>query len=124
MCWAQLNNSELQAMRKLLMLDVSEAAEWIGNVTPRTWQRWESGDRSIPSDIDMEIYGLIQIRNKMIDELTGWQVENHGELLKMKYYHTFEQFEADHEGANRVTWRIHQAAVSFVFSEGGEVELI
>lgn len=125
MCWSKLTNSELQAMRKLLMLDVVEAAELIGNVSARSWQRWEDGTRTVPSDIDMEIYALIQMRNDKVGELTEKQIklEAKGKTLKMKYYHMFDDYIADFKKANKIDWRIHQAAVSFVFSEGGEVEL-
>lgn len=111
-------------MRKLLMLDVAEAADLIGNATPRAWQRWESGDRSIPDDVKETMFSLIQDRNEMISDLTQWQYDNEGALLKMKYYHAFEQFEAENKGTTKIDWRLHQAVVSFIFSEGGEVELI
>ncbi|PWG74593.1 hypothetical protein DF186_17110, partial [Enterococcus hirae] len=88
----------------------------MGKVTPRTWQRWEDGTRAIPDDIDTEVYSLIGMRNELISEFTQWQFANEGKLLQMRYYHSFEDYEADHPGENRATWRIHQAAVSFVFS--------
>ena len=126
MSWSKLSNSELQAMRKLLMLDVSEAAELIGNVSPRSWQYWESGRSAVPDDVDMEIYGLIQQRNDLIDKLLEEQeaAEKSGKVFVMEYFHTFDQFASKFPGKNKVDWRIHQAAVSFIFSEGGEVELI
>jgi hypothetical protein len=125
MSWLKLTNSELQATRKILMLDVSEAAEGIGKVSNRTWQYWESGRSKVPDDVDMEIYGLVKIRNDMIDEHKKKQMECEevGEIYKIPYYHTFEQYIADHPEHSKVNWRLHQAAVSFAFSEGGEVEL-
>lgn len=123
MSWHKLNNSELQACRKLLMLDASEAAELLGNVSVRSWQYWESGRSPVPEDVDEAVYAAIQRRNDLIGEYTQWQFDNDGELLKMRYYHAFEQYAADHDGATKLDWRIHQSAVSFVFSEGGEVEL-
>ncbi len=124
MSWHKINNSELQACRKLLMLDVSEAAELIGNVSNRTWQYWESGRSQVPADVDEAIYAAIQLRNDLISEYTQWQIENDGQLLKMNYYHAFEQYLADHKSSTKLQWRIHQSAVAFVYSEGGEVELI
>jgi len=127
MSWNTLNNSELQACRKLLMLDVSEAAELIGKVSPRTWQYWESGRSKVPPDVDSEIYLLIGMRNELVGELTEKQYnmeqEDENATLTLNYYHTFEQYAADYPGKNQVCWRIHQAAVAFVFSEGGNVEL-
>lgn len=124
MCWHKLNNMELQACRKQLMLDVSEAAEWIGKASARTWQRWESGQHEVPGDVDEEIYACIQRQQNIVAEYTEWQIENPGKLLQMPYFHTFEQYEAKHKKATKLDWRIHQSAVAFVFSEGGEVELI
>lgn len=51
MSWSQLNNFELQAIRKLLCLDVSEAAELVAKVSNRTWQYWESGCSPVPHDV-------------------------------------------------------------------------
>ena len=124
MSWHKLTNSELQACRKLLMLDVAEAAELIGKVSNRTWQYWESGRSQVPVDVDEEMYTAIQRRNDLITKYTQWQMDNDGETLQMRYYHTFEQYEADHKKASKLDWRIHQSAVAFVFSEGGEVELL
>jgi len=124
MSWNTLTNSELQAMRKLLMLDVTEAAELIGKCSTRSWQYWESGRSPVPGDVDMEIYGLIQLRNDKIDHWGKWQMENQGKELQLNYYHTFEQYQLDHPTENKVSWRVHQAAVSFLFSEGGDIELI
>lgn len=41
----------LQALRRLLFFSVEEAAELIGGVSPRSWQYWERGERSIPDDV-------------------------------------------------------------------------
>lgn len=123
MTWQKLNNSELQACRKLLMLDVSEAAELIGDVSVRTWQYWESGRSSVPADIDQKIDNLIQDRNEEIGRLTEWQMENDGELLKMNYYPSFDQYLENHKKGTKLDWRLHQSVVAFVFSEGGNVEI-
>lgn len=123
MSWNNINNSELQAMRKLLMLDVAEAAELIGKVSARSWQYWESGKTPVPADVDEEIYSLIQIRNDRINDLSKWQLDNDGETLEMDYYHAFDLFEAENPGKSKLDWRLHQSVVSFIFSEGGEVKL-
>lgn len=46
-----MTNTELKALRRLFFLDVSEAAEFIGDCHVRTWQRWEQGARRIPDDV-------------------------------------------------------------------------
>ena len=62
-----MNNLELQAARKLLMLDASEAAEEIGNVSTRSWQYWETGERAVPDDVVDEMLALISIRMEKIE---------------------------------------------------------
>lgn len=39
--------AKLRKLRKSLDLSVADAARQV-EVNPRTWQRWESGDRAIP----------------------------------------------------------------------------
>lgn len=120
MCWSGLNNFELQAIRKLLMLDVTEAAELIGNVSTRSWQYWESGERTIPDDVESEMFALSSIRNEII---TGVIVADEDER-KQKWYPTFESFAADYPLRNRIMWRIHQSVLSYLFCEVGEIELL
>lgn len=60
---------ELKKARLLLLLTTSEAAKELSN-TPRdarAWQRWESGDRSIPNDVSENIIRLIKKREAMIN---------------------------------------------------------
>lgn len=94
------------------------------HVSVRTWQYWESGRMAIPGGIDMEIYALIQMRADMIDDLLEQQEINGEKIFQIKYYHAFDQYLEDHPDKNRIHWRIHQSAVSSVFSDGGDVELI
>ena len=119
MSWEKLNNHELQACRKLLMLDVSEAAELIGKVSPRTWQYWESGRSAVPDDVDMEMYGLIGLRNSMIEAIT----DEFEEGSPIPYFHYFDEFSEAFPDQNKVTWRLLQSAASYVFCEGGDVQL-
>lgn len=54
-----MTNTELKALRRLFFLDVTEAAQFIGNCHVRTWQRWEQGTRSIPEDV-IKIMNLLK----------------------------------------------------------------
>lgn len=54
-----MTNTELKALRRLFFLDVSEAAQFIGDCHVRTWQRWEQGTRSIPKDV-IKIMNLLK----------------------------------------------------------------
>lgn len=54
-----MTNVELKALRRLFFLDVSEAAQFIGDCHVRTWQRWEQGTRKIPEDV-MKMMNLLK----------------------------------------------------------------
>jgi transcriptional regulator with XRE-family HTH domain len=43
-----MKGEELKKLRYELGLSLAEAAKQV-EVTPRTWARWESGERSIPN---------------------------------------------------------------------------
>lgn len=128
MTWSNLNNHELQAIRKLLMLDVSDAAELIGKVSTRTWQYWEVGRNRVPDDVDMEIHALVQLRNDIIDSLChekkDFEESSPDGIFKMKYYRTFKEYHQEYPKKTKIHWRIHQTAVSNVFTDGGNVELV
>ncbi|MER2494414.1 DUF1870 family protein [Catenovulum sediminis] len=122
------NNFELQAMRKLLMLDVSEAAECIKGsmttgVTVRTWQRWEKGDFSVPEDIQNELMGCLQWRSRLIDECIEEYPFDSDETMQIKWYHTFEDFLVDYPDQIKLMWRIHQSVCAFMFLESDNIEL-
>ena len=56
----------LQALRRLLFFSVDEAAAMIGGVSPRSWQFWERGDRTIPQDVIDTLQHLCAWREKAI----------------------------------------------------------
>ncbi|MRR50809.1 MAG: DUF1870 family protein [Rhodocyclaceae bacterium] len=58
--------STLQALRRLLFFSVEEAALLIGDVSPRSWQYWERGERSIPDDVAETITRLCDWRDQAI----------------------------------------------------------
>lgn len=111
-----MNNKELQAARKLLMLDASEAAELIGQVSVRTWQYWESGRNAVPADVAEEVLNLLAIRGEKIDSYLP-RIEA-GETMELPFYNNFEQFAEANPGHNRVSWRIEQSVAAALFTEG------
>lgn len=128
MSWSKLNATEVQAVRMGLHLSVSEASEWVaGHTSPRTWQRYEDGTRSVPDDIDMELYALSQIAEEQFDILHQ-QATNamlNKDILSIPYYKTLEEWIAAKPNSKPVLWRIHQSVASRAFREfGSAVELI
>ena len=103
------------------MLDVSEAAELVGNVSPRTWQYWEAGRSKVPPDVDSEMYALIAIRNELINIfMDKFKLDDIGPV---RWFHVFEDFQTVFPDENKVTWRIYQSCIALLFTEGGEIEL-
>ncbi|WP_280568219.1 DUF1870 family protein [Chromohalobacter sp. 296-RDG] len=122
--------SELQALRKFLMLDVREAAEIIGQVSPRSWQYWESGRNTVPDDVEDKMTAALVMRQEIIDRLEQ-DIKDHGDdpqsehgnRLKVPYYHTLSEFQADHPDQGALPWRAHQSAVAELYA-GNLLELV
>lgn len=113
------NNLELQAARKLLMMDVSEAAAEVGNVSPRTWQYWESGRSKVPTDVALEIETLLELRlerMRAIDDKLAALAD--GEILSLPYHLSFDTYVAANPEANKTLWRIDQSIAAMYYTEG------
>ncbi|MFC0708816.1 DUF1870 family protein [Azorhizophilus paspali] len=114
-----MNNSELQAIRKLLMLDVREAAEEIGKVSVRTWQYWESGRSKVPVDIEVEMNTLLEVRlerMRAIDDQLSALPE--GQKLRLPYCLSFEQYLTANLGSTKTLWRMDQGIAALYYTEG------
>ncbi len=111
-----MNNKELQAARKLLMLDVSEAAELIGKVSPRTWQYWESGRNAVPDDVDAAMQALLIDRGEMIDKITDALSDE--TRVSLPFHNAFETFTLDNPGMSKVDWRLQQSVAALFYTEG------
>ena len=61
-----MSPSTLQALRRLLFFSVEEAALLIGDVSPRSWQYWERGERNIPADVIATVERLCAWRAQAI----------------------------------------------------------
>ena len=86
-----MTNKELQALRKLLMLDVSEAAKEIGGLKgSRSWQYWEANRSPVPNDVANKMIALAEKRISMIETVDDLSEENQADELEIAYYMTFE----------------------------------
>lgn len=61
-----MNGSTLKALRSLLFYTQDEAAALIGEVSLRSWQYWEQGNRTIPADVVNKINYLVDWRKNAI----------------------------------------------------------
>ena len=128
MSWSKLNAAEVQAVRMGLHLSIPEAAEWVaGHTNPRSWQRYETGERDVPPDIDAELYALSQIAEDQFEYLHEQVVAAIAadRILTLKYYKSIDEWLAENPDKKSVLWRIYQSVVSRIFREfGSSVELI
>lgn len=85
-----MTNIELKQLRILLCLSTEEAAQNIPS-TPkkaRAWQRWESGDRSIPEDVIKKMTSLAFQQQSLLKE----SIENSKAPV---YYDNYQDFILD-----------------------------
>jgi Lon protease-like protein len=113
-----MTNKELQAARKLLFLDASEAAEYIGCVSVRSWQYWESGRSPVPVDVSEKIKTLAQRRLQFIEDVEDVMNESDTDDVVIDYYQTFVEYKADHHLATVIDWRMSQSVAAYFFLEG------
>lgn len=59
---------ELKCARLLIGLSQDEAAKQIGGVSQRSWAYWESGERTIPQDVEEQMRELINRRKAIIKQ--------------------------------------------------------
>ncbi|MEL0577040.1 DUF1870 family protein [Pectobacterium punjabense] len=111
-----MTNKELQAIRKLLMLDVSEAAEHIGRVSPRSWQYWESGRSAVPDDVEQEMLDLASVRIEMMSAIDKRLAA--GERPQLRFYNKLDEYLADNPDHNVIGWRLSQSVAALYYTEG------
>lgn len=115
-----MNNKELQALRKLLMLEVAEAAEFVGKVNVRSWQYWEAGRSAVPYDVETEMLDLESIRDHHINALLKTTEE--GAHINLPYFSNFEDYTSNpttpDEQKNVLSWRINQSVAAYFYAEG------
>lgn len=119
-----MTGNELQAARKLLMLDVAEAARWIGGAAPRSWRYWEAGRSPVPHDVQEKILAAIQQQQNIAGRigrkaLAYGENPNTGKTLIVPYHASIESWRASRRADDGVVaWRCHQSAVSALYAEG------
>lgn len=95
-----MNNKELQATRKLLFLEMSEAADMI-QVPTEIWQDLEDGKTPIPNGVKEIMQELIERRMLMIQNVTkGFDMAKaRGQLEKISFvfYASLEEYQKDNE---------------------------
>lgn len=115
-----MNNLELLACRKLLFLEVNEAAKFIGNVEARTWRYYESGRSNLPEAIRSRMQGLLQRRASLLEELrqqaADYRKQGNGRQV-VPFFTSFEQFQQETGLPDLLEWRIDMSVKSSLYLE-------
>lgn len=119
-----MNAKELQALRKLLMLDVGEAARIIGKVSARSWQYWEAGRSNVPDDVADLMNALLTQRQAIIEAIehrvrqhSEAPDDEHGQRLQLPFYSSLEEYQKDHPEEGSMAWRAYQSAVAELYAK-------
>ncbi len=111
-----MNNRELQALRKLFFLSVTEAADHIGGVSARSWQHWETGKYSVPDDVSKKMDELADRRLNMIEVCENVMSE-HNVAADIDYDLSFESYKSMHKESTVIDWRLAQSVASYFLGE-------
>lgn len=106
-----MTNFELKQLRQLFFLTQPEAAEHIGRVEVRAWQRWEKGDRDVPLDVAEQMQMLSLTRQELLDSLPDFEHYNY------KYFDTIDGYAAESGVRSVIKWRLSQSVAAQLFSE-------
>ena len=106
-----MTNNELTQLRRLLFLEVSEAAALIGKCEPRTWERWENGDRAIPNAVSTIIQMLALTR------LERLQIEFDKADPNYCYFYSFNDYKSAGGEGNELKWRLAQSVATAALCE-------
>lgn len=101
-----MTSAELKQLRRLLFIDVAEAAKYIGSCETRTWQRWEQGSRPIPNDVEQTMQMLCLTRHERLE------LEPEAGNPNYTYFETYEEYQAANGGGNPLMWRLAQSVAA------------
>lgn len=113
-----MNPIELLAARTALFLTVKEAAEHIGDCSPRAWQLWESGKNPIPRNLPHEINDLLQLRSQLIEQRTLEATASESGHIVLTWYADIDAFQRDTGKLSVPMWRVTQSVAAHMYAEG------
>lgn len=114
-----MTNIELQALRRIFMLKIAEAAEHIGQVPTEQWQAWEQGTQPIPSEVMLKMQNLRTERHEKVARI----IEDINDRIgnnTIKYFMNFADFKQTNPSLDVVHWRLHQSIAAELYFRGLE----
>ena len=135
----KITPTELKAMRQGLGLTVKEAADLAAiDVSKRSFQYWETGDRNIPDDVSIYFslfatnYSLLL--SKLTNDIAVFKAQNplpitddpdeyFENIAKVKkvtlpFFTTFDSFVSVTSNTHVINWRIWQSVISHLYLTG------
>jgi len=112
-----MTNKELKALRQILALECSEAAEHIGKVSTRTWQYWEAGRSPVPDDVANQMYDFAGIRDALVEQRYK-EFQQSGDIIELNFHMTVDEFEEATGKRNVVMWKITNSVAGECLSAG------
>lgn len=134
-----INPTELKATRQGLGLTVKEAAELAAiNVSPRSFQYWEAGKRTIPDDVDVH-FSLFAMHYKLLlskltDDISRFKAQNllpvtddtkeYSEKVKkvkrvtLPFFADFNDFVTETGNEHVINWRLWQSVIGHLYLIG------
>lgn len=113
----KMTNKELKALRQILALECSEAAEHIGKVSSRSWQRWESGAVPVPDDVANEMLIYANLRDQLVEQRYEAFRETR-DALELNFYMTIDEFQEATGKRDVVMWKITNSVAGECLSSG------
>lgn len=98
-------------------MSASEAAEHIGGVSARSWQRWEDGGYKVPDDVSKKMNELADHRLNMIETCEEVMNESKDSLAEIDYDLSFESYKQRHKDSTVIDWRLAQSVAAYFLGE-------
>ncbi|WP_392566540.1 DUF1870 family protein [Utexia brackfieldae] len=115
-----MTNIELQALRRLFMLKVVEAAQYIGGpVPPEQWHRWEQGQDQIPDNVINKMLQLKKERHENVALIID-NINNRVGANTIKYFIDYQDFQKVNPTQDVIHWRLNQSIATELYFRGLE----
>lgn len=115
-----MNKLALIACRRILFLEVEEAATNIAGVSQRTWRYYESGRTPIPKNLIEKMQNLVacraSLKERMSTEADAHRQKGEGRQV-VPYYLTFDEYHQETGLDDVVGFRLDQSVKASLYLE-------
>lgn len=112
-----MNAYELQALRHVFGMTVTECADWIAPDDGVTaWHEWESGEREIPANVVEQMQEMRRKRkihrNALIKKIND-RIGNN----TMRFFPDLVTFQTVYSDGNFLDWKIYQSVAAELYAD-------